>query len=73
MTNNRKQYSQQFKIDAVKLVTEEGYKVSETARRLGIHGGILRRWKKQLIAEGTHAFPGNGKMSSSGSARKTNN
>ena len=64
MTNNRKQYSKQFKIDAVKLVTEEGYKVSETARRLGIHEGILRRWEKRLTAEGTHAFPGNGKMSS---------
>ena len=64
MTNKRKQYSKQFKIDVVKLVTEEGYKVSETARRLGIHGGILRRWKKQLTAEGMHAFPGNGKMSS---------
>ena len=63
MTNKRKQYSKQFKIDAVKLVTEQGYKVSEAARSLGIHEGILRRWKKQLTAEDRHAFPGNGKMS----------
>ena len=63
MTNKRKQYSKQFKIDAVKLVTAQGYKVSEAARSLGIQEGILRRWKEQLTAEDTHAFPGNGKMS----------
>ena len=62
MTNKRKQYSKQFKIDAVTLVTEQGYKVSEAARSWGIHEGILRRWKEQLTAEDTHAFPGNGKM-----------
>ena len=64
MTNKRKQYSKQFKIDAVKLVTEQGYQVSEAARSLGIHEGILRRWKEQLTAEDTHAFLGNGKMNS---------
>jgi len=64
MTNKRKQYSKQFKIDAVKRVTEQGYKVSEAARSLGIHEGILRRWKEQLTAEDRHAFPGNGEMNS---------
>ena len=64
MTNKREQYSKQFKIDAVKRVTEQGYKVSEAARSLGIHEGILGRWKEQLIAEDRHAFPGNGKMNS---------
>ena len=62
MTVKRKKYSKQFKIDAVKLVTEQGYKVSEAARSLGIHEGVLRRWKKQLISGDAHAFPGNGKM-----------
>ena len=64
MTNKRKQYSKQFKLDAVKLVTEQGYKVSEAARSLGIDEGILRRWKEQLTAADRHAFPGNGKMNS---------
>ena len=63
MTNKRKQYSKQFKIDAVKLVTEQGYKVSEAARSLGIHEGILSRWKKQLTSDDAQAFPGNGNMS----------
>jgi transposase len=62
MTAKRKKYSKQFKIDAVQLITEQGYKVSEAARSLGIHEGILRRWKQQLTSDDAQAFPGNGKM-----------
>ena len=50
MTQKQKQYSKQFKVDAVKLVTEQGYKVSEAARNLGIHNSSLRRWKKLMIS-----------------------
>jgi transposase-like protein len=60
MTQKRKHYSRQFKIDAVKLVTEQGYKVSEAARNLGIHHSSLRRWKKQLETDGNQSFPGKG-------------
>jgi transposase len=62
MTQKRKQFSKQFKIDAVKLVTEQGYKVSEAARNLGIHHSSLRRWKKQFETNGNQAFPGKGHM-----------
>jgi|APSaa5957512622_1039677.scaffolds.fasta_scaffold69293_1 transposase len=63
MTEKRKKYSKQFKIDAVQLVTEQGYNASEAARSLGINAGVLRRWKKQLLSGDEHNFPGNGKMS----------
>jgi transposase len=63
MTRKRKTISKQFKIDAVKLVTEQGYNVSEAARNLGIHHSSLRRWKKQFETNGNHAFPGKGHMS----------
>jgi transposase len=62
MTQKRKHYSKQFKIDAVKLVTEQGYKVSEAARNLGIHYSSLRHWKKQLETDDNQAFPGKGHM-----------
>ena len=59
----RKTYSKQFKIDAVKLVTEQGYKLSEAARNLGIHSGVLGRWKQQNETEGLDSvFPGKGHM-----------
>ena len=64
MTQKRKHYSKQFKIDAVKLVTEQGYKVSEAARNLGIHHSSLRNWKKQLETDGNQSFPGKGHMTS---------
>ena len=64
MTQKRKHYSKQFKIDAVKLVTEQGYNVSEAARNLGIHHSSLRRWKRQLETDANQSFPGNGHMAS---------
>jgi len=58
----RKRFSRQFKIDAVRLVTEQGYRVTEAARNLGIHPNMLSRWKRQLEAESEDAFPGKGQM-----------
>ena len=55
MTQKRKHYSKQFKIDAVKLVTEQGFNVSEAARNLGIHHSSLRCWKRQLASDGNQA------------------
>mgnify|MGYP000473527551 FL=1 len=63
MTQKRKHYSKQFKIDAVKLVTEQGFNVSEAARNLGIHHSSLRRWKRHLESDGNQAFPGKGNLS----------
>ena len=63
MTRKRKNYSKQFKKDAVNLVTEQGFDVSEAARNLGIHHSSLRRWKRQLESDGNQAFPGKGNLS----------
>ena len=40
----RKKYSPEFKTDAVRLVTEQGYSQSEAARSLGIKANMLSRW-----------------------------
>ena len=42
----RKQYTKEFKLDAVSLVTEQGYSRAEAARRLGINSNMLRAGKK---------------------------
>lgn len=62
MTTKKKSYSKQFKIDAVKLVTEQGYKISEAARNLDIHPNVLRHWRNQLKTDSDQAFPGKGHM-----------
>ncbi len=50
-TKMKRQYTEEFKREAVKLVTEQGYKVSEAARNVGVHVSLLRRWKERLEAE----------------------
>ena len=58
----RKQYSKEFKIDAVSLVLEQDYSKAEAARSLGINANMLGRWVKEHRAEEGHAFRGNGKL-----------
>ena len=40
-------YTDEFRIDAVKQVVENGYGVLETAQRLGIHQTSLSAWIKK--------------------------
>jgi transposase len=62
MSKTRNSYSKQFKVDAVKLITEQGYKISEAAQNLGINPYVLRRWKNQFETDRNQAFPGKGHM-----------
>ena len=63
MARTRRTYTPEFKAEAVRLVTEQGYSVAEAARSLGIHQTLLRSWKQALQAQGDQAFPGHGKLS----------
>jgi transposase len=63
MSAKRKMYTAEFKREAVSLITEHGYGVSEAARNLGLHATMLRKWKQQLEHNGANAFPGNGHLS----------
>ena len=47
----RRRFSDEFKEEAVKLITEQGYKVSEASRNLDINASILRRWQRELSPE----------------------
>ena len=40
-------YTEEFKIEAVKQVTVNGYSVKDTAERLGMHFESLRSWIKK--------------------------
>lgn len=43
----RREYETEFKIDAAKLVENQGYAVGEAAERLGIPKANLTRWLRQ--------------------------
>ena len=46
MARKRRTYTPEFKAEAVKLVTEQGYSVAEAARFLGIKDNLIRTWKQ---------------------------
>ena len=46
-----KQYSKEFKAEAVALVREQGYSVPEAAKSLGVASNILYRWKDKVEAQ----------------------
>ena len=60
---NRK-YDKQFKEEAVRLATEEGRKVTEVARSLGIHENLLRTWRRKYQEDPAGSFQGKGQLKS---------
>ena len=45
---SRRRYSEEFKIEAVKQVVENGYTITDTAERLGVHPTSLSSWIKRF-------------------------
>ena len=59
----RKQYTKEFKLDAISLVLDQGFTIAEAARSLGIRANMLGRWIKENQADNNgQAFRGNGKL-----------
>jgi transposase len=58
----RRKFSREFKIEAVRLVTDRGVAVAQAARDLDLAESVLRRWMRELTATPVAAFPGNGQM-----------
>jgi len=62
MSKNRRQFDRAFKVEAVRLVTEEGRPVAAVARDLGIGENLLHRWKQQFTNQQEDAFVGTGNL-----------
>ena len=62
MARQRRSFTSEFKVEAVKLVTEKGYSVAEAARSLGVGENLLRNWKQAIESQGNQAFPGKGNL-----------
>jgi len=57
----RKTSTGEFKLQAVKRITDPGLSVAEVARRLGVTEGCLRVWREAARERGAAAFPGHGR------------
>ena len=58
----RRQFSREFKLEAVRLVKERGVSVVQASRDLEVGENTLRRWVKELTADPGQAFPGQGQV-----------
>ena len=47
----RRKFSREFKIEAVKLVRERGVKVAQAARDLDVHATVLRSWVREFAGD----------------------
>lgn len=47
----RRKFSQEFKEEAVRLVTQKGVPLKQAAEDLGIHASLLSNWKRQYLDE----------------------
>jgi len=57
----RRTFTQEFKVEAVRMVTEGGHRLSQVARDLDLDPKLIRRWREALEQEGkAAAFPGKG-------------
>jgi transposase len=58
----RKTYTREFKLQAVRMLTDQGLSVAEVARRLGVGENCLRNWRAAAREQGDAAFPGHGNL-----------
>ena len=63
MAKKRRRFTTEFKLEAVKMVVEQGRSVRSVADGLGISDTIVYRWMKKHVADGRVAEAGNGKLS----------
>ena len=57
----RRKYTKEFKVEAVRLVVEQGRTVADVARSLGVRESMVSYWKRQYAQLKAEAFPGNGR------------
>lgn len=62
MSRGRKQFTREFKLQAVKRIVEDGQRQSQVAADLGITVTTLSAWRKAFAQDAGAAFPGHGKQ-----------
>jgi transposase-like protein len=58
----RRKFTREFKLEAVRLIKERGVSYAQASQDLGVHQSQLRSWVKAQADDPQHAFPGQGQM-----------
>ena len=59
---NKRRFTTEYKEEIIKLVTEQGRKVTHVARDIGVSEATVRGWVKKYTEHGKNAFPGSGNL-----------
>ncbi|MBK7229426.1 MAG: transposase [Ignavibacteriales bacterium] len=62
MSEKRRSYDKEFKLSAVKMITEGGMSLMQVSRDLGVNENSLHKWKKDYLSDQQNAFPGKGNL-----------
>ena len=62
MSEPRRRFDREFKIEAVKLTTRGDKSSAQVSRDLGISENILSRWRREMANDPGIAFPGKGHL-----------
>ncbi|MGB5813751.1 MAG: transposase [Thermoanaerobaculia bacterium] len=60
MGARRRSFSREFRLEAVRMVTNGGHSLAQVARDLDIRPDMLRRWRQKQEQDPEQAFPGVG-------------
>ena len=58
----RRKFTREFKLEAVKLIKDRGVAVSQASLDLGVHQTQLRKWVRDFASDAAEAFPGHGQQ-----------
>lgn len=58
----RRKFTREFKLEAMRLIKERGVSYVQAAHDLGVHQSVLRNWVKAFADDPQYAFPGQGQM-----------
>ena len=62
LQKKRRQFTKEFKVEAAKMVVDQGLIQAQVARNLGIGDNLLGKWVADYKANPGKAFPGKGNL-----------
>jgi len=62
MSGKKRTFTKEFRVQAVKMVLEDGLSQAEVANRLGIGSSLISNWVQAAKDEGPDAFRGRGNL-----------
>jgi transposase len=62
MSKQRKTYTREFKLEALRLAATSGRPITQIERELGLSQGTIAHWRREVQRTGDEAFPGHGHL-----------